>query len=112
MFDEHAWELERMMNAGSVWTNNNGKPAAIYAAFNTSVTAWHISDWLWHSSLEARDKLKKRFKLNFTEGTKNQHKVGLERFQEAIVQECRPLAICREIANGSKHMRTGKVDSE
>jgi hypothetical protein len=112
MFNKLAWDLQRFMEAGNVWTDNHGQPAAIYAAYDTVVTAWHISDWLWHSSPEVRSKLKARFKLQFEEGTKNQLNVGLKRFQDAIAEECRALAICREIAKGSKHMRTGTSDPD
>jgi hypothetical protein len=111
VFNKLGWELQTLMESGSVWTDNNGQPVSMYGAFNTAVTAWHMSDWLWHSSPEVRDKLKKRFKLNFSEGTKNQLHEGLKRFQDAVTMECRALYICREIANGSKHMRTSKVDA-
>ena len=33
-------------------------------------------------------------------------------FQNKIAKDCRDLYICREIANGSKHMRTDKRDEK
>jgi hypothetical protein len=110
MMAKLVWELEKLMDSMSVWTDNKGYAVPIFAAFNTAVTAWHISDWLWQSRTEPRATLAKRFKLSYSEGTKNQRHVGLKRFQEAIVAENRPLYVCREIANGSKHMRKHSVD--
>jgi hypothetical protein len=75
------------------------------------VTAWHITDWLWQSSADARVILKKRYKVTCEETTTSGLRAGLERFQEAVAKESRTLEICRSIANGSKHMRTMKTDS-
>jgi hypothetical protein len=110
MLQKLFWEWQLLSRSLSPWTDNEGHPAHVFAAFNTAVTAWHITDWLWHSGAETRAILTKRFKLNFTEGTKNQLRVGLERFQDEVASESRPLYICRALANGSKHMRTNKVD--
>lgn len=104
-----SWELEYLTSCMSVWEDNNGYPEPIYRAFNTAVTAWHISDWLWQSDAATRAILKKRFKVSAKETTAGWKK-GLKRFQNALAKESRALAICREIANGSKHMRTSKPD--
>jgi hypothetical protein len=37
---------------------------------------------------------------------------GLEEFQDAVAIDSRFLYVCREIANGSKHMRKNKIDPE
>jgi hypothetical protein len=111
MMAKLVWELETLMKSTSVWTDNKGYAAPIFAAFNTAVTAWHISDWLWQSCAETRAILANRFKLSYSEGTNNQLHVGLKRFQKVIVEENRPLYVCREIANGSKHMRKRNTDA-
>jgi hypothetical protein len=84
-------------------------PVAIFTAFNAVVTAWHITDWLWQSGKERRQVLAKRYKFNYAE-TDTSIKKGFEKFQNATVQDCRALYVCRQIANGSKHMRRKKAD--
>jgi hypothetical protein len=46
------------------------------------------------------------------EGSKNALRKGLEKFQDAVAAESRFLYVCREIANGSKHMRKNRVDPD
>ena len=46
------------------------------------------------------------------EGSKNALRDGLEGFQDAIASDSRFLYVCREIANGSKHMRKNKIDPD
>ena len=53
--------------------------------------------------------MKKRFKVSCKE-TKSGVKKGLKRFQDAVAEDSRALYICRELANGSKHMRTSTPD--
>ena len=75
-------------------------------------TAWHITDWLWQSTPEIRAVLAKRYGLQFSEGSKSALRNGLEEFQDAVAKESRHLYVCREIANGSKHMRKNNVDPD
>jgi hypothetical protein len=59
------------------------------SAFNASVTAWHICDWVFNDlTLEQRNKLeyKKRGDL-----------------QRYVRKQCRALYICQYAANASKH---------
>jgi hypothetical protein len=105
------WEIRELTTNMSVWVDNEEFPVAIFTAFNAAVTAWHITDWIWQSSPEARAKLAKRFNFEYQE-TRNGIRTGLERFQEAVAKECRALYVCREIANGSKHMRKARVDPD
>jgi hypothetical protein len=104
-----AWELQHLTNSMSVWEENSPYPEPIFRAFNTAVTAWHVSDWLWQSNTETRSVLKKKFKFSKKE-TSSGVKKGLKRFQDAVAADCRALYICRELANGSKHMRTSEPD--
>jgi hypothetical protein len=110
MLSKLIWEIQRLTDAMSVW--NDKFPEPIFMAFNTAVTAWHITDWLWQSSPKTREVLATRFKLTFNEGARSSLRKGLERFQDAIVADSRPLYICREVANASKHMRKARVDPD
>jgi len=110
MLSKLLWEIDTLITSTSVWTKSEGFPVPIFAAFNTAVTAWHITDWLWHSHADTRSLLAKRFKISFNEGTPSGLRAGLKRFQEAVAVDSRPLYICREIANGSKHMRNTTID--
>lgn len=110
MITKLMWELENLTKSMSVWTDNRGIPVPIFIAFNTAVTAWHITDWLWQSNPQTRAVLAKRYDFSFNEWKPKDLRAALKRFQNAVAQDSRPLHICREIANGSKHMRTDKVD--
>jgi hypothetical protein len=109
MFTKLAWELNALMDSMSVWKDNEAAPQPLFIAFNTAITAWHITDWLWQYRAETRTKLATKFQFVFEE-TPTGIKRGLERFQDAVVLHCDALCVCREIANGSKHMRKNKVD--
>ncbi|MGJ5068185.1 hypothetical protein [Bradyrhizobium oligotrophicum] len=109
MWTKLAWELNALMNSMSVWKDNEAAPEPLFHAFNTSVTAWHMSDWLWQYDCATRKKLATKFQFVF-ECTPTGIKRGLEKFQDAVVLHCDELKVCREIANGSKHMRKNKVD--
>ena len=105
------WEIRDLTSAMSAWVDNEEFPVAIFIAFNAVVTAWHITDWVWQSSPERRAVLAKRYSFAYAETDTGLRK-GLERFQEAVVKDCRALYVCREIANGSKHMRRKKADPD
>jgi hypothetical protein len=105
------WEIRELTQAMSVWVDNEEFPVAIFVAFNAVVTAWHITDWLWGCSSERRAVLAKKYDFTFEE-TETGLRRGLEKLQNAIAQDCRALYVCREIANGSKHMRKRKVDPD
>jgi predicted DNA-binding transcriptional regulator len=55
-----------------------------------------------------RRKVAKRYNFSYAE-TDTSIRKGLEKFQNAVVQDCRALYVCREIANGSKHMGRKKA---
>jgi hypothetical protein len=112
MLSKLLWEMESLSKSLSVWTQRGEFPEPLFIAWNAAVTAWHITDWLWQSMPEIREILTKRYKLKFVEGSKNAMREGLEDFQNAVANENRFLYVCREIANGSKHMRKNKIDPE
>jgi hypothetical protein len=105
------FEIMKLMDSLSIWTERKEFPEPLFIAFNTAVTAWHITDWLWESRESTRALMKKRFKFDYNEWSFRGRNTGFDRFQKAIVKECRPLYICREIANASKHMRRRKSDT-
>jgi hypothetical protein len=109
MFTKLAWELNALMDSMSVWKDNEAAPHSLFMAFNTAITAWHVTDWLWQHRPETRTKLATKFQFVFEE-TPTGIKRGLEKFQDAVVLHCDELRVCREIATGSKHMRKNKVD--
>src|SRR5579862_4975317 len=101
------WEIDCLTSNMSVWVDNEPFPVAIFTAFNAVVTAWHITDWIWQSGKERRQALAKRYSFSYAE-TDTGMRRGLGKFQNAVVQDCRALYVCREITNGSKHMRRKK----
>jgi hypothetical protein len=104
-------ELVKLQDSSSVWTKNEPYPEPLFIAFNVAITIWHMTDWLWMSSISTRTKLAKRYDVYYNETPSGIDK-GLERFQNAIANKCRELYVCREIANASKHMRRKKHDPE
>jgi hypothetical protein len=112
MLSKLLWEIDSLSKSLSVWTKKTEFPAPLFVAWNAVVTAWHMTDWLWQSTPEIRKILTRRYKLKFIEGSKNALRDGLEEFQNAVANDSRHLYVCREIANGSKHMRKNKIDPE
>jgi hypothetical protein len=105
------WEIRDLTKAMSVWVDNEEFPVAVFMAFNAVVTAWHITDWVWQSGPERRAALANRYGFAYAE-TETGLRRGLEKLQNAIVKDCRALYVCREIANGSKHMKRKKADPD
>jgi hypothetical protein len=101
------WEIRELTTSMSVWVDNEEFPVAIFIAFNAVVTAWHITDWVWQSNPERRASLARAYNFAYAE-TDTGIKSGLKRFQDAVAKDCRALYVCREVANGSKHMRRKK----
>jgi hypothetical protein len=111
MLSKLLWEIDGLMQSQSVWIENETFPTPIFRAWNTAVTAWHITDWLWSSKAQARSKMATVHGFVYEE-TATGIRRGLEKFQEAVATRERSLYICREIANGSKHMRRTKSDPD
>jgi hypothetical protein len=74
--------------------------APAYHAFNCSVTAWHIADWIWEASTP-RDR---EYILNRLDKTSTGEREDWRLFQMAIRDKCRSIHICRQLATGAKHM--------
>jgi hypothetical protein len=103
------WDLSASL---SVWTKSESFPRPLFIAWNTAVTAWHMTDWLWSSKQTTRKKLSKKFRFEYNEATISGREKGLAKFQTAVRAACRELHICREICNASKHMRLKSDDPD
>jgi hypothetical protein len=69
---------------------------ASYRAFNCAVTAWSICDWVWNAtSADLRKRL-----LAESPDPKGRN---AEPLASLLRQQSRELAICQQLANGSKH---------
>jgi hypothetical protein len=110
MLSKLYFEIMKLLDSMSVWTERREFPEPLFIAFNTAVTAWHIADWLWESRESTRALMKKKFKFDYNEWSLRGRNRGFDRFQKAVVKDCRPLYVCREIANASKHMRRRRSD--
>ncbi len=78
---------------------------AAYHAFNTAVTAWHLTDWVWTSlSCEEQNRVAEELKFKLSSISQK----NLKSFQEAIRSKSDVLEVCWEIANGSKHLENHK----
>jgi hypothetical protein len=74
--------------------------ALMFVAFNAAVTAWHLGDWVWADMTEEqRDALRIEWNLELKDRTE---------FLFALRQRERSLAICREIATASKHVKVSQ----
>jgi hypothetical protein len=69
---------------------------ASYRAFNCAITAWSICDWVWNT---ASPDLQNRFRA---ESPKPEAK-NEEVLASLLRVQSRELAICQQLANGSKH---------
>ena len=83
------WELSQLKKALVVESEKNGfAHASAYHAFNFSVTAWHLADWVWEAGTpQFREDILRRL-----------GKIGLGRrgndfqcFQTAIREKCRAI---------------------
>jgi hypothetical protein len=103
MMQKLAWEI-KCFEAELRRQDATGLPRhleAAYCAFNVAVTAWHLSDWTWHS-------LPEHHRPDVAEKLGASNK--LKSFQDALIANSRALRICKEIANGSKHMEDRETD--
>jgi hypothetical protein len=75
-----------------------------YSAFNYAITALHCADWAWSAAgPESKDYLGNTFSFSVTGNDRE----DLLAFSDALGKQNRDFYICRQIANGSKHMRRG-----
>ena len=75
-----------------------------YHAFNCAVTCWHLTDWTWEF---VDEEIKRLISDQF--GTPLN---TLEQFQQVLRDKYRPLRVCWQLCNGSKHFRLKKDDPD
>ena len=99
------WEIDNLKNAIRDQDDRaRNIDTASYHAFNAAVSAWHIADWMWNSlSREKQAVLAMQMGFKFTDD-----KYSIKEFQNALVQKSQAIAICSDVANGSKHLDTHK----
>lgn len=93
------------------WERNGLKAASTqeptelyFRAFNTAVTAWHLADWVWRDmTRDQRQQLEADWntKLNVEDDKGGD-------FRRELRQKKREIAICREIATASKHVKVNQ----
>jgi hypothetical protein len=101
-----AWEknnLKAAIDARNTQQEHDFKNhhAAAYFAFNFAVTAWCIADWVWET---ADDDWRDLVCISLD------CKKDYQKFIDALLRRHRPLRICQQIANGSKHMKLRNPD--
>lgn len=79
-------EMRRFEKAGS---DNEGRQNQVDAAVNFAITAWHMTDWVWH---------RREHEIRECLGVES-----LREFQDEMRQRCLDLAVCDVIANAAKH---------
>ena len=114
LFKKLDWEIDCLRD---VMESQRKQPPlnhelAAYHTFNTAVTAWHLTDWVW-TSLSEEDQNKIAEELGFE--LSNSSQKNLKLFQEVIRSKSDVLEVCWEIANGSKHLenhKNSKIDAQ
>lgn len=110
MLHKLAWEIREL--EASLRTDADEFPwtlAPAYRAYNCAVTAVHLADWLWQSCTpDQHAQVAAQFGFTLTQDSRK----NLTRFYDAVAKKCRAFHICREIANGSKHMKPNKSDDD
>ena len=102
-------ELNDLMESLSVWTKNEPYPKPLFIAFNLAVTTWHMTDWLWMSRLQTRTLLAKLYHVGHNETASGIGR-GLEKFQDAIARQSRPLyRHCASIAKLAQRHRRSRL---
>lgn len=84
------WEIEQL------GLPQDQEVVASYRAFNCAVTAWSICDWVWNA---ATPDLRERFRAE----SPNPNDRGSGPLAALLRKQSRELAICQQLANGSKH---------
>jgi hypothetical protein len=102
MLDKLYWEIRELKRAlAEPPARIRDTHAPSYHAFNCAVTAWHLVDWCWEAASESlRQDMARAFGRS----------VDIGAFKEGLTQKYRPLRICQQIANGSKHMTLRRPD--
>ncbi|WP_108459181.1 hypothetical protein [Devosia naphthalenivorans] len=74
-----------------------------YRYFNTAVTAWHLTDWVWQA-MSAEDR---RIIVDQHPASRD----TVTSFQKLVRLTSEALLICDQVANGSKHFERSRHDN-
>jgi len=78
-----------------------------FHAYNCAVTAWHCVDWAWNFGDQSiHESLARSLRFDL----RKENRANRDAFCNAIAHANRDIHICRQIANGSKHMKLDKAD--
>jgi hypothetical protein len=102
------WEIAELGKSLGFEKNRFPKQYPAYHAYNCAITAWHLCDWTWQAC-NSRQRGFLAEKYCFQDDRDEQKMFG--KFCNAICASCEELHICRQIANGSKHMRLRRADA-
>jgi hypothetical protein len=91
MLDKLRWEIDELKKCSTAI----GSPA-IFHAWNCAVTAWHMTDWVWHALTPDQ----KAGLHSMAPDLKFEKVSDLQWFVRRRSQE---VALCYQIAEGSKH---------
>jgi hypothetical protein len=107
MIQKLRWEIANLRRAIESFESIDAWRAPQFHAYNCAVTAWHCADWAWEYSDDARrHAIAQRFGFAPSKNAKR----DAEMFFAAVCKQSRDILICRQIANGSKHMKIRKFD--
>ena len=101
------WEIANLKRAVKQSDALDAWRAPAFHAYNCAVTAWHCADWTWEFPDDAgRHDLAETFEFELSKSAKG----NADRFFEVVCKQSREIYICRQIANGSKHMKLRTSD--
>jgi len=107
MLWKFAWELRGLRRALAKPAQKVADThAPAYWAFNCSVTAWHLTDWIWNN-ITPGERSKILTSLGERGAGKDEEK-NFRTFQRALMRKFRVLHVCRQIATGSKHSEVAR----
>lgn len=102
------WEISGLRKAIEDRDNLYAWLQPAYHAYNCAVTAWHCADWAWEypDKDEGREYIAGLLEFSCS----GNRRVDSEAFFAAVCNASREVSICRQIANGSKHMKLRNSD--
>lgn len=91
-----AWNIKQLRNYLVCDDKAAAFYPAVYAAFDASITAWQLTDWVWkfNSSTDF---------LPLSNDPRFQKAKPLKKYQAWLVEKSPDLKICEHIANSNKH---------
>jgi hypothetical protein len=107
------WEISELKLSLAKYHHSPFVPA--YNAFNSTVTAWQLTDWVWKTTPpDQRNNVLEQFGGTSVPCDSKKEKIEQKaQFHEILRCQCRALHLCQQFATGSKHMIiTGHPDRD